>query len=336
MKKTILLLLLLTSLTAFAHEDTYKAIEKSNVHIKIQVGYESSLELRIVESYAEIINDFIRKIDSTEKVFIQFSEDYCYSNDDLFFLAYGEFKNFIPDGFPWGYKYDMNYINTQKGINIIIKEKYFKLKTLLQLLEYGLNNKDFVIEKENVSKGKRGRYVHRVINGQNWMKYELYNEPESPCTIDSIFQNDLSSLAKKYLSQKVNFNDPPKVLTQKNVELFLQNDSIIFVDAMGTEILKLSTINSISYENTTDCLFILNSNHSFYFFNQKLKSNQKRYDFTFELRCIDRLTITYLVEDSKYKLRKGGSTIIVIDEKGNEINADWVYFDETNGVTRKE
>ena len=63
----------MTSLTTFAHEDTYKAVEKSNVHIMIQVGYESSWELRIVESYAEIINNFIKEIDSTEKVFIHFS-----------------------------------------------------------------------------------------------------------------------------------------------------------------------------------------------------------------------------------------------------------------------
>ena len=109
MKTIIIFSLFLTSLTTFAHEDTYKAIERSNVHIKIQVGYESSWELRIVESYVEIINDFIKEIDSKEKVFIQFSEDYCHTNNDLFFLSYGDFKKFIPDGFPWGYKYDMNY-----------------------------------------------------------------------------------------------------------------------------------------------------------------------------------------------------------------------------------
>ena len=80
MKTIIIFLLLLTSLTAFAHEDTYKAVSRSNVHIKIQVGYESSWELRIVESYADIINDFIKEIDSKAKVFIQFSEDYCYTN----------------------------------------------------------------------------------------------------------------------------------------------------------------------------------------------------------------------------------------------------------------
>ncbi|MGI6047227.1 MAG: hypothetical protein ACOYEG_04375, partial [Petrimonas sp.] len=69
---------------------------------------------------------------------------------------------------------------------------------------------------------------------------------------------------------------------------------------------------------------------------QNLKSNQKQYDFTFKLSCSDKLTITYSEKDAKYKLRKGGRTIIVVDENGNEINADWVYFDEANGVTRKE
>ena len=48
MKQIIIFLLLLTSLTAFAHEDTYKAVERSNVHIKIQVGYESAKSRSII------------------------------------------------------------------------------------------------------------------------------------------------------------------------------------------------------------------------------------------------------------------------------------------------
>ena len=205
---------MLISFTAFAHEDTYKAVEKSNVHIMIQVGCKSSLELRIIESYAEIINDFIREIDSTEKVFIRFSEDYCFSYEELFFVAHGEFKDFVPLGFPWGYKYDMKSINTQEGICIIISEKYFKLKTLLQLLEFGLRNKNFIIDKERIFKTK-------------------IFEPETASIIDSIMHNELSDLTSKCLSQKVKFNDIPKVLTQKNIQLFLQNDSVLFVNTNG-------------------------------------------------------------------------------------------------------
>ena len=164
MKRIILLSLLLTSLTTFAHEDTYKAVEKSNVHIQIQVGYESSWELLIIESYAEIINDFIREIDSTEKVFIQFKEDYCFFYDDWFFLAYSDFKKFVPLDFPWGYKYDMKYINTQKGVNVIISEKYFSLRTLLQLLEFGLQNKNYAIGKGEPSKWRLDGYKSETVN----------------------------------------------------------------------------------------------------------------------------------------------------------------------------
>jgi len=321
MKRIVIFLLLFTSLTTFAHEDTYMAIEKSNVHIKVRVGYKTSLNVSIIESYAEIINTFIREIDPTEKVFIQFEEDYCFSNYDLVLVAYDEFKKFlIPSGFPFRYKYDMSYINTQKGVNIIIAQKYFKLEPLLKLLEFGLKNKDYALAK-----------------GKNFFDTEqsLHN-PKATITIDSVMQSESSHLTKKYLSKKLELKNPPNLLTQKNINIFLQHDSIFFVHTNGTEILKLETLYSINYDNSTDCLFILDSNRSFYFINQNLKSNQKQYDFTFKLSCSDKLTITYSEKDAKYKLRKGGRTIIVVDENGNEINADWVYFDEANGVTRKE
>ena len=317
MKRIILFLLLLISWKAVAHEDTYKAVEKSNVHITIKVGYESSLELRIVESYAEIINDFIKEIDSTEKVFIQFTEDYCFFYEDLYFLAYGEFKNFLQIGFPWGFEYNMGFINTQKGINVIISEKYFKLNTLLQLLEFGLQNKNYIIGKGKPSEWQLNRYESETISMIN-----SAIQSESASIIDSIMQNELSYLTKKYLSKKIAFHDIPKELTQKNIELFLQNDSILFVDSKGSEILKLSTINSIYYDSITDCLFIVNTNRSFYFINQNLKSNKKQYeyDFLFYLDCSVAIRAKYIPEKSKYEL-----------DVGKEI-----FFDEINGITENK
>ena len=70
MKRLFLLFMILNSWVVCAHEDSYIAIEKSNVHFKIRVGYDESLNLSLIKSYAEIINRFIREIDSSEKVFI--------------------------------------------------------------------------------------------------------------------------------------------------------------------------------------------------------------------------------------------------------------------------
>ena len=314
MKRTILFLFLLISLTAFSHEDTYKAVEKSNLHIMIQVGYKSSWELLIMESYAEIINDFIKEIDSTQKVFIRFDEDYCFFYDYLFFVGYGEFTRFIPSGFPWGYKYDMRYINTQEGIGIIINEKYFKLKTLLQLLEFGLQNKNYIIDEEGISKIKRC-------------------ESETAYIIDSIMQSELSHLTEKYLSKRVDFcnNVSMKWRTEFGIDFFLQNDSILFVNTNGFEILKLSTINSVYYDDSTDCLFLFNANRSFYFINQNLKSDNKQYNLPFEWDCLEAIWVNYVAEESKYKLEKDGK-YRVVDKEYNGI--DWVYFDEINGITK--
>lgn len=318
MKKIIFLLVLLNTWTAFAHEDSYISIDKSNIQIKVRVGYKNSLNVNIIESYAEIINSFTKEIDSAEKVFIQFEEDYCFHNYDLVFLAYGEFSKFlIPSGFPFGYKYDMDYINTQKGVSIIIAEQYFKLEPLLKLIEFGLHNKECVLSK-----------------GENFYKLEeSLQKIETTTIIDSLLQSEPGSLIKKCLSTKVDFKNTPNTLTQKNVELFLKNDSIFFVDQNRDEILKLSSLYSIDYNSLTDCFFLLNTNYSFYFINQNLKSDQKQYDFTFKLRCIDRLTISYLESDSVYKIRKSGGRYVVIDfETKKEIGEECVYFDEKNGV----
>ena len=318
MKRFIFVFVLLNSWTAFAHEDTYRAVEKSNVHIKVCVGYETSLNLSMIEAFAEIINNFIKEIDSTEKVFIQFEEDYCFSNYDLVFLAYGEFKKFlIPSGFPFGYKYDMNYINNQKGVNLIIAESYFKLEPLLQLLEFGLSNKDCVLTK--------GKNFHETEKS--------FSQNVGIAVIDSILQSESSPLTKKYLSKKIKCPHTLFPLTQKNIELYLQNDSVFVVDVKGYEILKLSTLYAVQYDSPTNCLFLFNSNRTFYFVNQHLKSNQKKYALSFELNCSNRLIISYIKGSSKYKLDKGGNDFIIVDKNGNEIINEWAYFDEKNGVT---
>ena len=306
----------MSSLVAFAHEDTYKAVEKSNVHIMIQVGYKSSWELRIVESYAETINDFIREIDSTEKVFIHFNEDYCFFYDDLCFLANGEFKKFVHSEFPWGYKYDMNFINTQKGITVIISEKYFRLKTLLQLLEFGLRNKNYVAENERLLKLREGRMFNRL-------KEKYSYKSEMSYIIDSILQNKTSPLIEKFLSRRTELQD------FFNITLFLQNDSVLISDKKGNEIIKIATINSVYCDSVTNCWFISNTNSSFYFINQDLQSNQKQYNLLFKIDCLDWLWIKYIDKKSKYKIEKDGMYRFE-DEK------EWVYFDEINGITESK
>jgi len=309
MKKIILFLMLLTSLSALAHQDKYIVVEKSNVSITIKVGYESSWELLIVESYAEIINNFIREIDFfTEKVFILFDEDYCFFYDDSYHIGYSDFSPYFP--FPCNYYFGMNFFNAHEVLDIRISTKYFKLKPLLQLLEFGLQNKNQIIDKGKIFKSK-------------------IQKSETASIIDSILQSKSGNLINKYLSKKIIFNDIPKTLTQKNIKFFLQNDSIVFIDKNGSEILKISTINSISYEPKTDCLFIFNTNKSFYFINKNLKSNKKQYDLPFEFRCIEAIWIEY--EKNRYKLEK--------DMRWRDIDSkregtDWVYFDEINGITK--
>ena len=193
-----------------------------------------------------------------------------------------------------------------------------------------LKNKEYVINKEKIFKEKGfPEFTEEYL----WMpfcylfkKYPGY-ESETASVIDSIMQSVPNRLIKKYLSKKIKL----QVLTQKNVELFLQNDSITFVDIENVEILKLSTINSICYDRETDCLFIFNTNRSFYFINQNLRSNQKKYDLPFESGCLDAIWIKYDKKRKKYKLEKDWQYRFVGEKyKGD----DWVYFDEIYGISK--
>ena len=195
--------LLIFSKALFAHEDTYKAIELSNLHIKVMVGFEPSYQLNIIEAYAKIINEFIVAIDRNEKVFIQFDEDYCLFKNNYYLLSYGNFnKNLIHFGFQFSYPYHLGFIKNDSGLNIIINQKAFKLKPVLQLIEYGLKN--------TVTIRANQKLLHiYTINIHPVPKYLISrdivnNRVESIDLniIDSIIQTRLSDISNSYLIKK--------------------------------------------------------------------------------------------------------------------------------------
>ena len=303
-KINILLLFSFISITVFAHEDTFEAFELSNLHIKTCVGLKSSQTISSVSSYAKVINDFIQEIDSTQKVFLQFSENYSFKRYlDFVFVSHGKFEDFlVPKGFPFGYKYDMKFIKKESGLNIIISANFFKLKPVLQLIEFGLSNRNYLVD-------------NNIYDGQGC-------KSDTEISIDSILNSETSDIVKKYISKKITYQR--NFLKDLNIDVFLINDSISFCTE-GNEIVRIPDLYFVRYEESTGALFLFD-NKSFYFINKSLESDNKSRNLSYKLGALEFVNVTYESELSAYKLTKTG----IWDFQQYDDKYDLFYENENN------
>lgn len=298
MKIATTFILISLSTCIFAHEDTYKAIQLSNLHLKVMVGYDDSYQLKIAETYAQIINDFIKEIDSTQKVFIQFEEDYCSLKDEYYLLSVDSFKNsVIPLGFPFSYPYDLGYLKTEYGISIIILNADFKILPIMKLISYGLRNFKTVFE--------------------NQKNFELHSENIHPITktklkrtksfniekIDSLIQSKTTEIENKYLSQKI----PLKDFVNYGFQIILNNDSIVVVNEMNKRLLKISSLRCIVKGQQNHSVFIFNSESTFYYLDNTNGYISEENNLTFSIKsiCKNIICIKYDSDKDIYELSNG-------------------------------
>ena len=305
---TISLLIVVINTTLYSHEDSFIAIEESNLHIKAQVGYEWSLQLKIIRAYAPIINEFIRDINPNEKVFIQFEEDYCYFGTNCAYLTYGDFKDFIvPGGFPFRLNYDMTFINNESGLAILVADKYFKVKPILQMIEYGLRNKDTVKENSNqlaefsipisinATKEQRAELLKIIPK----VKFKVMDE----ALLKNILKSEETSLLQKYLDKTLPVKDFSETLDSRDINVYLQNDSICFYK-QGKKLLTISTIDFFASDENRKSLFVFDTNKSFYYLSPEHETNHRKYHLSFALDCLHWLRITYQPVNQRYLMGK--------------------------------
>lgn len=305
MKNTITFILLLISASIFAHEDTYKAIQLSNLHLKVKVGYEDSYQLKIAESYAPIINDFIKEIDSTQKVFIQFEEDYCSWKDEYYLLSVDSFKNsLIPAGFPFSYPYNLGYIKTEYGINIILSNADFKILPILKLISYGLRNQEHIMENQNYFKLDS----ENIHPGTKTMIDKYYSKRIKSIgieIIDSLIQSKKTEIETKYLSQKIQLKD----FEDCGFRILLNNDSIVIAFERYEDLIMISGLKCIIKEQKNNSFFIFNSDSSFFYLDS-IKGNisvENNLTFSIKSNCENIVFITYSKENDMYELSNGYS-----------------------------
>ena len=293
------------SMCIFAHEETYKAIQLSNLHLKIMVGYEDSYQLKIAESYAPLINDFIKEIDSTQKVFIQFNEDYCSLKDEYYLLSVNSFKNsVIPLGFPFSYPYDLGYIKTEYGLNIILSKSDFKILPILKLISYGLRNKEYIRGNQDYFKPDSDN-IHPITKSRMNRNYSMRIKSINIEIIDSLIQSKKTEFENKYFSRKVLLKD----FVDYGFQIILNNDSIVFVNEKNENLLKISGLQSIIKGQQNHSLFIFNSESSFYYIDTTQEHISEENNLTFSIKsiCENIVYIRYDKEKDTYELSNGYS-----------------------------
>jgi len=303
MRTVIIFISFLISTSIFAHEDAYKAIQLSNLHLKVMVGYDDSYQLKIAESYAPMINDFINEIDSTQKVFIQFEENYCSLKDEYYLLSVDSFINsVIPLGFPFSYPYDLGYIKTESGINIILSNVEFKLLPILKLISYGLRNNEYILEKQKYFE-LDSENIHPITKTRMNRDYSKRIKSISLEIIDSLIHSKVTEIEYKYLSRKILLKD----FVDYGFQIILNDDSVIVANEIDENLLKISGLQCIIKEQQNHSCFIFNSENTFDYLDsiKGIISEENKLSFSIKSICENIVFITYDSEKDLYELSNG-------------------------------
>lgn len=304
MKRILAIILVLLRVTVYAHEDHYESIELSNVHIKVCDQYENSLEIGIVTSYADVINKFVRSIDSSALVFLQYDVDYCYFNSFHYHIFYtGFYDAMIPEGFPFGYNYDLGFLEHESGLVINSSRRHFKLEPILRLIEFGLKNPNLVVENHKAMLSRQSKPAFDSIRSER----SIYVEGKLKrylCTglTDSVINSDQTSeLVMQTMNAQVAFKPELDILASYWVRLYLQEDDIQFVLGDSLELLAIPSLHSISFIDST-AIFVFDTNQSFMQLNLQSRCKSDLHDLPFAVGCLDSFGVASFGNKDTYQI----------------------------------
>ncbi len=259
MKKLLLIIcFIIGNCSVFAFEDRVFVYEESNTLCQIKTGNAKSKEQQVLKTYLKLINNFVREIDSTQNIYIQFDQQDYYCDYSFYTLSYGNFSDFALYGkIPSENSRKISKKFDKKGIVIYFSNNFFKLKPILQLIEYGLKNKNEVIKNQYFIENKIYKiqvledhsyhleimYKNMVSQNLNSHSYSRINDNE----INLILNNSMTQIQSDYLKIRTSFSFLYSELSDSNYGLYFQNDSC-YIEIGNGDILKLSNIYGIRVE----------------------------------------------------------------------------------------
>lgn len=344
MKKILIFFcLILGNISVFAFVDKIYVYEESNLLFQIKSGNERSKEKYILETYLKLINNFVKEIDSTQNIYIQFDQQDYYSDHSFYTLSYGIFSDFALYGkIPYENSERISEKFDKKGIVIYFSNNFLKLKPILQLIEYGLKNKNEVVQNQHFIENKKDTiqvledrsyylnkmYKNMVSNNLNRLNYVRINND----LINSIINNPKTQIQIDYLEIKTTCSNLYKELSENNYNLYLQNDSCYMVN-YNSDIIRLENIYGIRYVKEQNCLFIFDSQESFIFIDlyTKTKNHSSTLPFKidcFQGTCFEVLQIYFDIEKKEYKIQ----LVSWIDPEDSTIVYPYCYYNSNTNI----
>lgn len=345
MKKLLLIIcFIIGNISVFAFVDEIYVYEESNTLCQIKTGNSKSKEHQILKTYIKHINSFIRELDSTQNVFIQFDQQDYYCDYSFYTISYGNFSEFALYGkIPFENSRKISEKFEKKGIVIYFSNNFFKLKPILQLIEYGFKNNNKIIEIQQFIESKidtvpltddRSSYLEfiykkMVVNNLNTHNYSRINDNE----INLILNNSITQIQSNYLAIKTSFSMLYSELNDNKYDLFFQNDSC-YIENSNRDFIRLENIYGIRYVKQQNSLFIFDSQESFIFIDLNTKTKKRSPKLPFKIDCFDGicfevLQIYFDIEKKEYKIQ----LISWIDPEDSTIVYPYCFYDpETNAI----
>lgn len=283
MKILTTIIFFLASYAGFAHEDHYESIKLSNVQIQVCDQYKNSFEIELIRSYADLINNFIKGIDTAEFVYILIDVDYCDSSNDDYHIFFAEFfATRLPDEMPLLYDVELDFLKPNSHLVIDGNPNHFKLKPILKLIEYGLTNKECVLINQRT---KLNTYEDQV---------KKCSETGLPDTI--INSNSNTGKVDEEMLYPNKFLFKYKSLEKIGVGITLSEDLIHFINKDSIKLISLSSLYSFQVINDST-IVIFDTNHSIVVIHSDAPSTSKIHTLPLKLSCIEYIKITN-TEDS--------------------------------------
>lgn len=139
MRIIFLTLFLFLSFGTYAHEDMIMSVNKGNIHFQYKTGW---TELEIGQK-VNILLDLSTKLVKTkgytnEQIYIYFNHDYTKRDSPYWALGFGQFSY-------WDYEKEKSSKDiTATGLKLIIRDRDFDIKELLNIINSAFSNLNFI------------------------------------------------------------------------------------------------------------------------------------------------------------------------------------------------
>ncbi|MFN8437912.1 MAG: hypothetical protein U0V72_09740 [Cytophagales bacterium] len=267
MKHILLIAFVLLSFRSSAHQDIVYSINKGNVHLQYLSGW-GQLEVgNKIRIFLELSDKLIKeKFPNSEQLYIYFGHDYTKSDTTYYTLGYGQFSF-------WDYeKYKTSKDVKANGLKILIRDRDFDIKKMLQLVNSGFANIDFI-------KRNQSEYIIKT------RYYKVDTLKSIQFNLVAKYLSTTDATIEKLLQEK-HYRNREKAKEERDIDYYFQNNKFHFYNTrkpkeewsesqgkyvvsktFGEDILTIDNIFEI-FGSVDDGHFVFTNDSTFYFIPQ--------------------------------------------------------------------